>query len=147
MLQAGTSGAFDFASFNPHEERSWLRLHLILDEVQKQNELRLYDMLHRQIVSQLSNTALKQESLDSAWSSALEVYNYVKQIRFPWQIDEKQDSDKPKHKFGEVRDAWSTAFGDLDDPKIKAQIEATARWLTESARANQQGSEPDGISR
>jgi hypothetical protein len=87
-------------------------------------------MLHRQVIQQLSNTGLSGESLEKTWDQGLSLYNRSKALSFPW-LKEAEVSDKEESKSLSAEEAWAAAYGDPNDPVIKAQIEAVARWLTQ----------------
>ena len=127
MVHVAGRGLFDFSKFDPREKFNWTRLRLILREASKSAELHLYDMLHRQVVQQLSNSSLKGESLEKAWDSGLSLYNRSKALSFPW-LEGKEVEDKGKKTYS-AEEAWAIAYGDPNDPVIQAQIAATARWL------------------
>tara|TARA_Y100001963_G_scaffold124157_1_gene174736 strand:+ start:75 stop:311 length:237 start_codon:yes stop_codon:yes gene_type:complete len=42
-------------------------------------------------------------------------------------------TNKSKNKYVGPKEAWAGAYGDPDDPLVQAQIEATARWLTDGS--------------
>lgn len=126
MVRVAGQGLFDFSEFDPREKLNWIRLRLTLREASKQAELHLCDMIHRQVVQQLSNTGLTKESLEKAWDAGINLYNHSKALRLPW-IKEETVSTKQKFSAEEV---WALAYGDPNDPVVKAKIEATTRWLT-----------------
>lgn len=133
ILQAAARGLIDFSHIDPRKDRDRFKVRLLITEIQKQNELRLYDMLHRQIVSQLSNSNLGQESLHNVWEAANSVYDRSHDLDLPWlKGKEETAANKEKSKYAGLKESWANAFGDPDDPVIKAQIDATSRWLTES---------------
>ena len=134
ILQAAARGLVDFSRINPRSDRDRFKLRLLLTEMQKQNELRLYDMLHRQVSSQLSNSSLSQDSLKDVWKAANAIYDRSKDLDLPWLKEEKETAaNKEKSKYVGLKESWAAAYGDPDDPIVKAQIEATSRWLSESA--------------
>lgn len=136
-MQAAARGLIDFSLIDPRSTRDRFKIQLLLTEVQKQNELRLYDMLHRQVVSQLSNSNLSQDSLKNVWEAANSIYDRSKDLDLPWLKEIKETkANKEKSKYTGLQESWSQAFGDPNDPMIKAQIDATARWLTEPDESN-----------
>jgi len=137
MLQAAATGLIDFSCIDPRSHRDRFKIRLLLTEVQKQNELRLYDMLHRQVVSQLSNSNLSQDSLKNVWESANSIYDRSKDLDLPWLKNVKETrANREKSKHAGLKESWARAFGDPDDPLIKAQIDATSRWLLGSNESN-----------
>jgi len=133
MAQAAGRGIIDFSTLDPRGRRDQLRLKIILQELQHQNEIELYYMLHRQLSSQLSNSGLTSDSLKNVWESSTSIYDRVKNILFPWDKPEDDKETKSKNKYVGFKEAWAGAYGDPDDPLVQAQIEATARWLTDGS--------------
>ena len=94
-------------------------------------------MLHRQVVSQLSNSGLSQDSLKNVWETANSIYDRSKDLDLPWLKNVKETrASKEKSKHAGLKESWTQAFGDPDDPLIKAQIDATSRWLLGSDESN-----------
>ena len=130
MLQAAARGLIDFSLIDPRSSRDQFKVRLLLTEMQKQNELRLYDMLHRQVVSQLSNSSLTQDSAKNVWEAANSIYDKSKDLDLPWLKNVKETAaSKKQSKYVGLKESWTKAFGDPNDPLIKAQIDATSRWL------------------
>ena len=137
MIQAAARGLVDFSLIDPRSHRDKFKVRLLLTEIQKQNELQLYDMLHRQVVSQLSNSNLAQDSLKNVWEAANSIYDRSKDLGLPWlKAVEKTTANKETSKYAGLKASWSQAFGDPDDPLIKAQIDATSRWLLADDESN-----------
>ena len=137
MMQAAARGLIDFSLIDPRSHRDKFKIRLLLTEIQKQNELQLYDMLHRQVVSQLSNANLAQDSLKNVWEAANSIYDRSKDLGLPWLKAAKEAvASKETSKYTGLKASWTQAFGDPDDPLIKAQIDATARWLLDDDEAN-----------
>lgn len=131
MLQAAASGVIDFSHVDFDSSYDKIKVRLLLREVQKQNEVQLYNILHAQLAAQLSNSGLTQDSLEKVWKSTGSIYDHVKQLKFPWLKDEKETTKEEAAKYAGIKEVWANAFGDPDDPMIQAQIDATARWLSD----------------
>lgn len=141
MVQAAAQGLIDFSQIDPRSTRDDFKVRVLLTEMQKQNEIRLYDMLHRQIVSQLGNSSFNGDSLKNVWGSANTIYDKSKDLELSWlkkteKEKTKAEEAKKSGKYVGLQESWSQAFGDLDDPLIKAQIEATSRWLLDEDESN-----------
>ena len=138
MIKAASSGLIDFATFNPHSVASWTRLKLLLEELDKQNTVRLWEMQHHQQLSMMSHTDMTTESLDKSWESATGIVNDVADILFPWNAG-ADDSAERKTAYDRLRDSWVTAWGDPSDPTVSATIKATADWLRRTDQSKQAG--------
>jgi hypothetical protein len=132
MIRAAARGAVDFCRADPDDRRFWNRLALILDELENDDRLELLRMHHDRYVNLLARGDLTAESMDRLRGGHERLMAAVGRRLFPWETDEKDDIRTGTE---QLRDRWVQAFGDPDDPKVAAAIDATVRLL-ESQRVD-----------
>jgi len=92
MVRAATSGAIDFAQFDPMDSWWWKRLTWTLDEIEGVSERKALSAQHRHYCAAISHGNLEPESFDEVKAlSRAALNNYLKSI-YPWLADQLGES-------------------------------------------------------
>jgi hypothetical protein len=133
MVQAAIDGVIDYTEFDSHDAKSWIRLRILLAELHKRHVSKIWELSHRQQLSIMAHSGMKQESLDKAWDNASDMVDKISSIYFPWQDDDESQDRKSADE--RMRDQWVAAWGDPDDPEVAARVRATEDWLKKNTAA------------
>jgi hypothetical protein len=127
MVQLAARGLVNFELADPYN-RSWQRkLKILMNAAEAQNLEVAQRLNFEQALSYTSNSALSADSFKAMTQEANQAALSIKKLRFPWiDFDPKSALLKDAAKLSEQ---WIAAFGDPNDPAVKAQIDATAAWL------------------
>lgn len=121
MLRAATLGIIDFAQFDPSDNWWWRRLHLILDELGRQNQQEALTARQRHWLAHVSNPRLDDDSWENTRQHAREALNGLMQGYFPWRAKEigeegtKTARDHAVEQFHEM-------YGKPGEPKYEHMV-------------------------
>lgn len=130
IVQAAARGIVDFSKFDPFDRGWWLRLRLLLNEVESDNLQQMLVVQHRQHTAALEYTAGKQ-TFDHHWKHASQILATLTGMYFPWT------GAKPlsrKEEYESLRGQWIERFGDPKDPAVQASVDRTVEFLQSRRR-------------
>lgn len=104
MVRAAVSGAIDYSRADPTDINWRLRQKLVLQEIQRREEVLLLEAVHRQWLSYVSHGSLTEQSFDEVKTSANAALDRLQERIFPW-IETAQDSDKTDNQNDTILDA------------------------------------------
>jgi hypothetical protein len=84
MVRAAVSGALDYAQADPTNLHWRLRQKFVLEEIQRQEDVRLLEAVQRQWLAYISHGSLTEESFNNVKQSANNVLDDLKSAIFPW---------------------------------------------------------------
>lgn len=94
MVRAAASGMIDYAGADPTEKNWRIRHRLLLQEVHRQEEQKMLDVVHRHWCAYTSHGNLSDDSFSNVKSAAAAALIAVQTVIFPW---EKQNKQEPKN--------------------------------------------------
>ncbi len=95
MVRAAVSGAIDYSRADPTNINWRLRQKLVLFEIQRQEDLRLHEAIHRQWLAYISHGGLTEESFTAVKKRANAALDILQRAVFPWikQTDSDPEND------------------------------------------------------
>ncbi len=134
MCQAAAEGVVDFRRADPRSYQWWLNLHIRLDRLEAGNLRNVQALDHAASVALLARDNLTDESYEKVNANADAVLLKVKQSLFPWvTFDKTQIMQRAADALAKQ---WTEVWGDPNDPKVKARIDATAAAMLAAAAPN-----------
>jgi hypothetical protein len=129
-VKAYSDGVIDFASSHRSDDRWKLREALVLSEVERKELVELERMLHDEDVHAAQYIA-GNSVFQYYWEQAQQRFNTTKRLRTPY-LKQAQQQDDPDR----VAKLWSDAFGDPNDPDVRADVEKTIEILKNRGQAD-----------
>lgn len=127
MVRAAVGGFIDFSHANPFDRRWYIKRRLLLDAMQTEMEgdyLRCSLSKHLAIMA--SPRAIDDQVFDSNLALAKEVLTRIFEISI---CEELEPTDQRKDMARALQGAWEQQFGDINDPNVRARIDAVAAAL------------------
>ncbi|NDD52310.1 hypothetical protein EBZ39_00260 [bacterium] len=84
MVRAAVSGAIDYSRADPTDINWRLRQKLVLQEVQRREEVIFLDAVHRQWLAYVSHGSLTDKSFGDVKASANDALDRLQNAIFPW---------------------------------------------------------------
>ncbi len=137
MCQAAAEGAVDFSRADPRNPHWWMKLRIVLDQVEARNLIEVTKLNHATTAALLSRGDLTEDSINKLRDNAERLVTRVKKERFPWvQFDDQAVTQQVVERMSRM---WAETWGDPDDPATRAKIDATVAMMerqnTSSRRA------------
>lgn len=120
-MRAAATGALDFSQADPKDIKWRIRQRLVIREIARQEDLRLYDARHRQWLAYVSHGNLRDESYTEVKKFADAALSDIQRTIYPWV--------KPA-----VTAAENTGQKDTIDAETRALIE---RYKQQQAAARE----------
>lgn len=127
MVQAAAAGVIDFGRADPMDNKWWRHLRLILNQLEQENLKEYHRLYNDRVVAMLCRTDLSRESAEKLLEESDSRIGSMVKIMFPW-VDLSRDTVR-KEQAAQLRAAWESWFGKLDDPDTQRRIRETAEWL------------------
>lgn len=127
LVRAHVDGVVDFKELDLHNPAWHRRLHLVLVELLRQDELKGLELLHRRKLTYMLCNAGDPDRYNKLVEEETQLTeDYFKAL----DNLSKDSSDTVKNKLGKrLFAAWASEFGDPTDPDVQRRIEATAAAL------------------
>jgi hypothetical protein len=129
MVQAAAEGSIDFSKAELWGRRWNSKVYKILGYLYDRNSREQMQILHRQNVGYMASKSLTQESFDRISKLNSNLYDRIVDTYYP-SVAQKSTQKSDIDKYTKL---WEDQYGDMNDPEVKAKIEATARMLLGSA--------------
>lgn len=101
MVRAAAGGVIDYSRADPRNGQWRLKHRLLLSEIERQDNYRLLDAVHRQWLSHVSHGSLTEESYRNVKERANETLEALQRALFPWWAQPKTegqtDTIKPEY--------------------------------------------------
>lgn len=94
MVRAAAGGVIDYSSADPQDGQWRLKHRLLLHELERQDNYRLLDAVHRQWLSHVSHGSLTAESYQNVKERANETLDALQKTIFPWREQPKPEGQK-----------------------------------------------------
>jgi hypothetical protein len=120
MVQASTSGAYDFHDFDPQNRWCWKRLRWVLARLDTDNQLQSLLLQHHHWVNIFTNSTLDETSFDTAKGNATELLREFLETRFPWDRDKY--AGLAGGTLADAIDQFREAYGYPGDPRYEAML-------------------------
>lgn len=120
-MRAAATGALDYSQADPKDINWRIRHRLIIKEIARQEDLRLYDALHAQWLAYVSHGNLLDESYAEVRKLADKSLLNIQRAIYPWIKPDAPETENKDQK-------------DTIDPSTRALIE---RYKRQQAEANQ----------
>jgi hypothetical protein len=119
-----------FAKEEREEERWRLREEILLGEVERDILAKLHEMVH--LAETSAAQYVEQSIFEHHFHAAQAQYHSFSQLTYPFGTVKKQVDQETKEA---LIDMWKRAYGDPDDPEVRAGIDATIKHMDQSMRA------------
>jgi hypothetical protein len=135
MVQAAARGVVDFSTADLLDRRWWMKLWLMLDQVEGDNVVLVRRMEHAHNVA-LLDYKLDGKAFDLHWDRSTTALREVWDALFPWcKMDATSGAAVDK-----LHEAWVRQWGDPNSPETLKKIQLTVEYLKGlQARADKRG--------
>ena len=123
MVQAAVAGAYDFSRSDWRRPRDRVRLVWTMEELDRQNEVKLLSDLTQHLLTHLARNPGQQVQLIEKLGELLE---NMEHLRRPWIAEQKADRQSLVER---MTNQWESIWGDMDDPETQAKIASTVAYL------------------
>lgn len=118
------SGRLTFKKEDRSDTRWRLKEEIILGELEREAQLNLYGLVHSAEVA--AAQYVEQKIYDYHHGRAEEAYGNIERLSRPYAVGRRLANAKQEKELFAI---WADAFGDPDDPEVKASIERTVSEL------------------
>ena len=118
-MRAAATGALDYSRADPKDINWRIRQRLVIKEIARQEDLRLYDALHRQWLAYVSHGNLLDESYAEVKKLADQSLLNIQRTIYPWIPPETTETETKEQK-------------DTIDPETRALIDKYERQRAEA---------------
>ncbi len=127
MFQAHITGAVDFSRARLRDPRWWRYLEAVLAALSQTNGRTVLGHMVQYNLAKSQATWLPEKT---KLESAKEALQRIVQIADSYEgTAPRSEAQQRKDEAQQLHDAWSSVFGDPNDPEVAARIEATAKAL------------------
>lgn len=102
MVRAAATGAIDYSRADPTSRHWRIHQHLILTEIQRQEDEKLLTTVHKHWLAYIAHGGLKEESFADVKTHANELLRGIRRNIFPWspaaKSEDKNDTIKDETK-------------------------------------------------
>lgn len=134
MIQASAQKLINFSDVDLLNRREWLRMIWLLDQLESDNCLLVFNKLHDQQLYAL--TIPNAADIDKHWDSANNIVGEMEKLLFPWSAS---SSEKAKSAGREKLLAqWNAVWGDPGSEENKKREKATVRALRKRRKESQE---------
>jgi hypothetical protein len=127
MVRAAARRAIDFSEADPRDRRWWLRLRLVLDELEA-DTIAAYHRLHYDYTTAvLGRSDLREDSYRRLTKDAEERLHRIVKVARPW--DDVDPARTREAEIDSLRGAWEAEYGAYDAPETQAAIAETVQIL------------------
>lgn len=89
MVRAAASGLVDYTRADPKDIYWKLRHRMLIYEMERQEEFKLLDVVHRHWLTYVLKTNLTKESADNVKANTIETLQALQNTIFPWRAADK----------------------------------------------------------
>lgn len=118
-MRAAATGALNFSQADPKDINWRIRHRLVIREIARQEDLRLYDSVHRQWLAYVSHGNLVEEAYKDVRERADKALIGIQRAIYPWITPEEPQTENKDQK-------------DTIDPETRALIEKYKRQQQEA---------------
>ena len=133
MVRAAVDGVVDFSNADLMDPRWHKRLSLVIDEMDRKDELKFYEALHRRYLTFLLMGSDSVAIIEGNAKKEKQAIDRISDIIF---MTEGNERDTQKATAIWARKAWAQAWGDPSDPEVRSNIDAIAAGLRAQREAN-----------
>ncbi len=101
MVRAAAAGVVDYTRADPKDINWKLRHRMLIHEMQRQEEGRMLDAVHRHWLTYVLKTNLTEESAALVKEHASDTLKAIRDVIFPWRAEDKDESQKDTIKSDE----------------------------------------------
>lgn len=133
MVRAAARGVVDFSEvglFNPQDHR---RVKILLREVGAEDEREVLHAQHRHTLAGMGIDNLSPDGLKSLQKAGTSAFDDLLASYFPWHYDTTSRDEREKEEVKELRAAWESHYGKLDDPETQKKLAAARKALLDAA--------------
>jgi hypothetical protein len=94
MVRAAAAGVVDYSRADPQDGKWRIKHRLLLQELERQENYKLLDAVHRQWLSHVSHGHLVDESYQNVKTHANETLEALEANLFPWAVIPKPQGEK-----------------------------------------------------
>jgi hypothetical protein len=131
IIRAAVDGIIDYSKADVTNPTWHKRLNIILREIIEKDKRELFKLSMAHSLAYLPVSNITEDSWKYHSEKAFEMYdNYY---RSTYSMP-KVEGDRKKRMTAQLQSAWSEEFGDLNDPKVKEDIEKVTQGLKAANR-------------
>lgn len=119
MVQAATEGAIDFTQADPQDNWWWRRTSWILSDLLRKRNLTYLQNIVGVNLAYLSSIRANHPSFGDLQQRVADGTESIQGMLFPWLSKEEQLGQS---EIDQLVQQWRDAFGDPNDPDVKAGI-------------------------